>query len=442
MRGLLSGFVMMLLGLCTGVTALAPQQTAQPPVQSDLIDMMALVPSSVGTLDGPDYFSYVDFRALDAARPDVVSPDNWEVWTSLDSRRFALWFANFSRYAIGSGGLAQNLMQYNLMPDVVGFDFFDIDRYLNFGQPPDWGNLYVGEFDAQSIAEAHTARNYVATTIDEDLTLWCSEQGCDAGYEVNVEEVEPANIFGGDLGREQPFYIGSNLIFNTPNVAYLDTFPNLYAGRAASLLARPAFLAGAEAISAGEGDLIQAWFLNPTLFGADFVIGRIDTTPSETDEQVTYALEGYQSIAPYELAILADRQEGNEQVAIVALVYSDETSAENAAAEVSNRVATFSNILVTRRDEPLIELENINATVADPQVYYSPEADRWVAVISARYDLPPNRLIDQLTGEFLPEDAEATGPSAFIASGLLFRQWVTAIAQRSFTPLVIDVPEE
>ncbi|MEW6578903.1 MAG: hypothetical protein AB1435_06875, partial [Chloroflexota bacterium] len=120
-------------------------------------------------------------------------------------------------------------------------------------------------------------------------------------------------------------------------------------------------------------------------------------------------------LPPYALTVLADRQEGNDQVHLIGLVYADAPTAQAAADVLAGRIADFR--LSTRPDEVLVE--QFGATVTASVV--ESEADGLaVALVEARYPLPAERT-------------DAGG--RFLSAGRLYSMWVQAIMRREFTPL-------
>jgi hypothetical protein len=175
-----------------------------------------------------------------------------------------------------------------------------------------------------------------------------------------------------------------------------------------SLADNPNYRALAEAVSAPDGLLLQALFFSPV------DLGLIPGDPlGEQDPTETYG-----PLMPYTLAVLADRQEGNDQVHLVGLVYADVSQAQAAADEVAARLSTMS--LPQQPDELLVERFDAQVTAS---VYESESTGFAVAIVEVGYALPAER--------FDPE----TG--MFITGGLMYRAWANAIMQRAFFLLVI-----
>jgi hypothetical protein len=149
-------------------------------------------------------------------------------------------------------------------------------------------------------------------------------------------------------------------------------------------------------------------------------------------EQLPPQMAGYGPLPGYNLAALADLEDGGDQIALVALVYDDEAEAQAAAAEMTRRIAAFSN---PQSDDDTPYLENVEGVVDEPRVYHSESTDLYVAIAVARYPMPPSELVSMVDGE--PVDEGNDEPTTCVSSGLLHRFWINTIFQRSFYPLVI-----
>ncbi|MCZ7539809.1 MAG: hypothetical protein M5U29_07865 [Anaerolineae bacterium] len=179
-------------------------------------------------------------------------------------------------------------------------------------------------------------------------------------------------------------------------------------GELPSLADDPAYRALAGAIAAPDGLLIQA------LFFGGAALGAVPGDPASLG--VTPPAADLGPLPPYALAVLADRQEGNDQVHLIGLVYADAPTAQAAADVLAGRIADFR--LSTRPE--IVLAEEFGATVS-ASVVESAGDGLAVALVEARYPLPAERT-----------DAE-TG--RFSSAGRLYGLWVQAILRREFTPL-------
>ncbi len=394
--------------------------------------MLELVPASAAELEGIPRISYIDYRALNAARSGVPTYESWADWNAdfeNDTNDIRLWFANRMRIQSGDPYLVEYIRALGEMPIVMGFDVFNIDRSLVYGSPPGIGSIYAGDFNADAVLTAHTARDYTSIVMDE-IIVWCSAVGCDQGKHRDMNNLNNANIFGGHYAQQHPFVLVPGYIFTSSELNRLEDMIATYQREQSSILTVPSYAALAEAITQGEGILIQAQI---------FSTADIGFRPLDASMRVPYTklLENYGTLAPYELAIIADRQEGIDQVAIVALAYRDEATATQAAEELTSRIAGFSRVSLLNFT-PIIEEDFISGVMDTPTVYFSETTGLWVAIASVRYPIPDNSLYDTETGMPVAEGAEGR----FRQSGYVLRFWMDELRLASFTPLLIEISYE
>ena len=175
-----------------------------------------------------------------------------------------------------------------------------------------------------------------------------------------------------------------------------------YTDQTQSLAEMDAYRVIAEAITDSrvyEGSLLQAVFLNSE-----------DAAPDQSDAgiiapetaEVTPEITG--ELPPYRLVAFADRQEGDRQVHMVALLYTNPGLAQQAADELSVRLGEFE-----------VAGGPAGVQVDEPHVYVSPDTGLAVAVASVSYPLP----------------LDPTLPAA------VFAAWMRALNQKAFWPLAL-----
>ncbi|MBN1201048.1 MAG: hypothetical protein JXJ20_04250 [Anaerolineae bacterium] len=401
-----------------------------------LMQMLALVPESASL--PADYggieLSYADYRAAAVAWPEVPQLETWAEWEAIrDQEAGALWVAATRRLVCGDPELYQFFMSFD--PGAIekyGFDFFDIHRTFLFGRPPEEGIIYGGDFDLDAIAAAHAARTYTEHDLN-GVTLWCGPVGCENGdmtqqYLPGEGERDPETlklkgvymIFGGRFGRQQPVGMIPGYLMSSSSWPVMQSLTAAIQGSEQSLLDLPAYRAAADLLTEGDALLVQARFLHPFDVGAGVAADVISAMLTGEDERAQYleaSVADYGLLMPYELAVMADLQDGPDQVNIIGLVYSSESAAEHSAEELTQRLGAFRNLYT---GDILIEEEGIQAVMDAPRVFYSEETNRWVAVAAARYPLPTT-------------EPDETG---FIsAPGWLLMYWYQAYLEMQFAPL-------
>jgi hypothetical protein len=268
-----------------------------------------------------------------------------------------------------------------------GGHFFDIDRELHFGNPPDDGLVLAGTFDPTSIAAAHAARGFTSTNAG-DWTLLCGASGCDEGFAIDLDVREPAAPFGGQLGRQQPLLLSAGTLLSSASLDTVEAMRDTADRTRRSLADDPAVRSALGAIP-DDAMLRQVTLVPPQLLLP--AIGSF-LNDAVTAEEFSLRLE---RVAPgpipqYRLVILADTATLDEQVAYVALAYDTEADARSAAAALPGRIDVLDSIDDLR---PLRELfEDQGVTDIEAAVHVAPEGSGAAAVLELRAPLPSSDL--------------------------------------------------
>jgi hypothetical protein len=390
-----------LFAAATPVTGQTDQSEPGP-----LLAQLALVPDNLSDPEGGGpIVKYADFQALYIAEGIEDQRLTADLPTLLNTVPLA---GMLARLVAAPDAFNYVFRAADRMPGLVGFEWMaDVNRSLEYGAPPDTAFTLEGAFDEAAVTSALAAHDFEQTDVS-GIPVWHRlEDG-----EMNREYRVAGDPFGGRTGVSARIAI---LPGHLAHSAYWPIIENLVAaaqGEQESLADNPDYRALAEAVSAPEGLLLQAMFF--TL--AD--VGLVPGDPLAVLEGQDDPTEAYGSLMPYRLAVLADRQEGNDQVHLIGLVYTDVSQAQAAAEEVAARLRTFR--MPEEPDEVLID--RFGALVS-ASVYESETAGNAVAVVEVRYALPADR-IDPETGQF-------------ITGGRMYGAWFSAIMQGAFSPLII-----
>lgn len=404
-------FVVMLVLVILTSGAVAAQDDAPHP----FLQLLGAIPDNPGALED---FSYVDFRAIVAGRegaPLVTNGEEWQAMREEDSLESQLWFAAFQAIYSGPSDLMQNIARPFEMRDAIGIDPYTIDRAVTYGLPPSAVAVIQGEFDTDAITAAYTARDYLENE-RSGFTLWCGNEECD-GTRTNLASRNPADPFGGALGRQQPVLIAETLVASSADIERLELQAEALAGEAPTLADNADFRAIAEAITQ-DGLLRQMWFVNPVNITPDSsaVVGAIAENPESASEVATREAERAENAAPippYRLAAFADIATETEQIAVIALAYTDAEFAEGAGEILLDRMENYVSL---RTQQPLTQmLEERGVTSIETEIYETDE--RAVLLILLRGT--------QVTAE--PVDEEL---SRLASSSMLFRLLPTMYTQR------------
>lgn len=367
--------------------AAVPVSAAEP--EAALLDALSRVPDTQAVRE--QLLSYVDYRAVEASRAGAAQPTSFaelEALRDTGDLGFRLWMAALNGIHSGSGDLLRSLFRYGAeWPALLGFDFFAVDRELAFGVPPGDGSVLLGDFDADAIGRAFMARGYTRSEVG-DRTLWCGPDGCDAGLSVDLQARNPANPFGGAIGRTEPLAVSATDLLSSAAVATIDGMLDAATGRVPSLADDPAYRAALEGFDP-DARLIQATLVPGELLAADIAALMLGIGSAEEAEAALAELAAtFEPIPAYQLLGIADGATATEQVVTVALVYDQEQDAAIAIDVIPRRLATMDSL---RTHMPLRQLlEGRGVTAVEGRVVPSGDGKRAIAAITLRAPLAPN----------------------------------------------------
>ncbi|MFN8621439.1 MAG: hypothetical protein U0869_11915 [Chloroflexota bacterium] len=372
--------------------------------------------------------SWVDLRAVEAARPGALQPATLaEALAALQSDDPAarLWLQAMMGIAGGSSDLMADLMGSGPeWPATVGFDFTQIDRELAFGQPPADGLVLEGRFDPAAIGAALSARGF-ASHDEAGTTWWCSADGCDQGLQVDFKGRDPNDPFGGRLGRKQPLAVSADALLSSASDVTVGAMAAASAGTAPSLATDPFVAATLDALDAASPDarLIQAMFVPGTELLLDplAVLGT-SASPEDIRAILERLSDGFEPIPPAALLLIADTATADEQVVQVVLSYATLADAQAAAEVLPKRLATMSSFVTDRTWADLLADRGAAPATATAM----PVGDgAGAAVVTLRAPLAAS---------------EPDADGKLQASSLLYRLFVNAVYQRDLAWLTPTLP--
>jgi len=289
------------------------------------------------------------------------------------------------------------------MTEAVGFEWLlDVDGSLEFGDPPNLGLLLGGDFDPDTIGTALQSRGFELEEAD-GIDVWHRFDD----LAISIADRNLADPFGGHLGAAARIALLPDTLANARTWALIEAIIAASHGTRPSLADDPAYRALAESISAPDGLLIQALFFSGIAL-------RLAEDPLDAIEE---GLDDVEPLPYYSLAVLADRQEDDDQVALIALACPDEPTAQTASDILVERLRVFRP--PSRPGDDALA-DRFDADISVSEVKYIQDGVA-IAAVEARYPLPDERR-DPETG-------------LYNTRGLLFRSWIQAILYREFTPL-------
>ncbi|MBA3874575.1 MAG: hypothetical protein H0X30_36060, partial [Anaerolineae bacterium] len=388
-----------------------------------LLQMLANVPDNASSRTE---INFNDRKAVELAYPNAKMPANWAEFQSFNADKgksdsfkpINLWWKVWKNQQSSLMGRYMGLSDE--MPNVVGFDFFNVEQELNYGMPPQQTLQLKGQFDLAKVRLALTSQGF--TKQDQSgVEVWCGPDGCDSGTKQNLKDRNPANPFGGDLGRKWPMILQENDLIGTPDLTIMQNHVAVKAGNTPSLADAPEYRAAVEALTQ-NGVLMQANFWDGEILASMSNLDPIImTAPAEQRKAIlSDILKDYETLPVYKLLAFGDIANDTKAAGEVALVYNAEEDAKKAAEIIPKRIATFKSLVSQR---PLTQiLEDRGVTAPDVQVVES--KGQYVVLVSLTSTKTSDEDILAYT------TAEEGGSVTINPPGLVYRYLVSSALQR------------
>ncbi|MCA0454138.1 MAG: hypothetical protein LCI00_09215 [Chloroflexi bacterium] len=365
-----------------GISAVGAQDTLLE--EQPLMQMLARIPNT--TLARTEIY-FNDKQAVETAYPDTRVPESFAEFVAAndangedpDLMPIELWWRVWRNQASAISARYMQLGDETMA--AMGLDYFQIDQEMTYGTPPNQSMQLAGNFDLNKVRAAYMLRGYVAQ--EGDVELLCPEAGCDTGSKTNLADRNPANLFGGDLGRSQPVLIADGALISSPSEVAMNDNVDVITGDEQSLADLPQYRAAAAAITS-EGTLLQAYFWDGELLlsmnqfsPAALILGE-QATPELIKRFYEDLLKDYVELPPYQLMTFADVATETEQMGQVALVYTTEEAANTAAEVIPARIDTYESIAVRRSLREILD----ERRVAEPVIRIVEHEGAYVVLVS------------------------------------------------------------
>lgn len=403
------------LALIILLVAVVAPIDAQDDAQNDhpLLDLLAYVPD---TESARAFIYYADFKTSAETVLGGSQESTRQAWEALGYPD-DLWVGWLPFTLPAWGNFLLRMMEDG--GQSTGFEVTSMERTLFFGQPPAQANIVQGDFDIEAIIAAYTAETHELKDRD-DVTLLCSVEGCEEGQTMHPDLVNPANPFGGQLGRREPIALLDGLILNSPDINVVEEMLRTGEGEESSLAESPDYQA-AVAVATQMGALRQAVLLSPehpSFWDFDQVIPL--NVPAEKRQILQ---DRVTPLPPYNLILMADiaNIDADTQSGLVLFVYDSEADA-NLAIEALQTNLSPNGLASMNTDEALHTIMTGRGDMAS-EVIADEETGRYVAVLSLQGPLVQ-----------LPEPDE-TAPTF---AGMQFRLFLMMLNQRDILWLIYD----
>jgi hypothetical protein len=434
----------LILGLLAGLAG--PAAAGEAP---GLADLLPLLPDATKTTHSAPVFSYVDLGAVQRAA-GIAPPASEAAFAAMPEDAQKAWAAAMRRVNAGPPDVLSYPSGIGRRDatslEALGIDWFAIDAAMTFWQPPSTVTVLAGApgfADPAAIGAALTARGFEERRLD-GFTVWHKLDD----NQLALDQKDPladGDFLAGRIPRASRVAVGDDVVVHATNWPAIEAVAATGAGTAP---ASPAAALSEELLGAvatvTDADLLQATAFMLRDVGAandpTAALGTFLTSPVASLEALRKAImpeaPGPQ-LPLYPLALVADLQEGDEQLAVLALPYPGRASAEEAAIVVAGRLAAWA----PNGGPPLVDA--VRGTVEHHVVERDDIAKATFATFIASIEG------GEESRKAMAAVAETTGgaaavivlrypkadPAEPVQAGAAFRTFVAAIYKRAFTPL-------
>lgn len=373
----------------------AAQDATPDAAPSPFLQALALVPDTPLVRGADILFSYADYHAAFAARRAELPV------------RLANLLDDPAAYgavtaALPLTGLLSLTKRFSAggrrLPQTVGFDFFDIGRSVEIGAAPQTGQILLGNFSADAVEAAYTARGYGVERSGDSGILLCAETGCETGMQLDLDSIELGNPFNGDLGHREPGFVSDGVLLNSPHLPLLEAMTAAHEGRAASLADAPEVQA-LDAVLSAYPHVISVMALSPRSTGAVSVFTADEASRARLTDEITAVIEAM-PLAPFQIAAVAAAE--TNEYGLAMLVYGDRNTAQAAAAVIGDRLSAMRSAFIPH--EFYIDALSRSGTLEPPVVISHKSTGLSVIVLRISRPLPLNErdAWGQMPGSYIP----------------------------------------
>lgn len=369
------------------ITLIIPTISAQDG-RENLLDILNAVPDQMEFRES--IISYIDYRAMVDARAGAATPESIEAMMNGDSDETSIYMATLMGINSGPDFIQDLYTGGELWAETVGFEFFDMERAITFGNPPELGNIVVGDFDTDAIEAALSARDYTSSDLG-DFVQWCGAVGCENGMNVDIAGRNPGNPFGGRLGRQEPLLVSDNMIINALGIPLLIMAEDAVTDKADSLADNANYAASVNSINP-DYVIIQAQFVHFSMIALDLANIVLSDDTDVAEQIMEEMMADAENLPQYNLVMFADTATETEQVVYVTLVYSSLDDAEIAVDVIPTRIDTAESLQYAMPLSEIFESRNITDIVAT--AVQDDETELAVAVFEFHAPLASNEMDD------------------------------------------------
>jgi hypothetical protein len=392
-----------LLLLAVTLAACGGSDSSKGPPDTALMRMLRFVPD---TAEFREYLTFGDAAAWHASW-NIPRVNNRDMLDLMDRDSRGYWMFILPRQTTPPQTLGAEYLFLGEQRDAVGFDLFNLDRYVGAGNPPNWITIVEFGFDGAQIGDALIGTGYTAEELEGGGTLYSIYED----FEVNLQ----AELQVMKLGNLNRIVLLDGQMVIAKATAIVTNALAANSGKRTSLADNANYIAAATALEdkalADMGELVGVILMDGLQLSDP---GLLMPESEEVLEQLTQSIKGTQ-LPTYTLVAFATRHAKGASHLILAVVFPKETDAAAAAEVLAERMRNYTSLRTRSKLDEYWSFEKAISVEANGLP---------VALVVMQVDDP----------EPTPEDAAQVNAGVF--------SWVQLVTARDTLFLATELPTQ
>jgi hypothetical protein len=362
---------------------------------SPIVELLSMIPDTPEVRQSIIYYADIETAIRLRGTPPIES---YEAWQALQDARDAGdavsslqrddWL-NALPWSIPNA-FRRALQAPELTPELMGINLFSIQQMVEVKNPPNDILILAGDFDEETIRTVYEERGYTSQA-DSAFDYLCPSEGCSSGMDVDPENTQPSNLFGGELGRNQSIGLGEDILFSSPSEALMQ----------AMLDETPSIMDDA-IFSTSVNAMLDLGEIRAATFVMDIEALRVFTEEFEPDAGALVTFPDNLEIVPdFEALAFADTVDAENELerAAIILVYESEADAQAATDALMTNFINPDLYSFQRSITFSFWFEDNAITLVEESIYADAETGHYAARIVLESPLVRYGTISQIRGD-------------------------------------------
>jgi hypothetical protein len=382
--------IVIFLLLCAYCITISTAQETSP-----MVELLSMIPDTSEVRQSIVTYGDIETAIRLRGTPPIESYEGWQVLRDAGDRGDAVgelqrqdWL-NALPWSIPNA-FRRALQAPELTPELMGIDIFSIKQSLEVLNPPNDILILAGDFDEETIRSVYEERGYTSHA-DSSFDYLCPSDGCDSGMDVDPENTQRSDLFGGDLGRNQSIGLGEDILFSSPSEALMQAILD----ETPSIMDDAIFSTSVQAmLDLGE--------IRAATFVMDNELLRVFTEAyePEADALVTFP-DNLEIVPDFELLAFADTVDAANELerAAIILVYESEAEAQAATDALMTNFNNPDLYSFQRSITFSFWFEDNGITLVEESIYADSETGHYAARIILESPLVRYGTVSQIRGD-------------------------------------------